>query len=101
MQRVGEFIQRIRDGMNDIATQHRGVTVAKRGRARRLHPPLRIVGQTAPVDIVLTARIHADNSTVMVIVRQRPLAGAPYDIEDRKVGGSDQNTGESAGMFTK
>src|SRR5690349_22160519 len=101
MQRVGEFIQRIRDGMNYIATQYRYVTVTKRGRARRLHPPLRIVGQTAPVDIVLTAPIHADNGTVAVIVRQRPLAGAPYDVEDRQVGGTHQNASESAGLFTK
>src|SRR2546423_15266894 len=64
--------------MNYVATQYRNVTVTKRGRARRLHPPLRIVGQTAPVDIVLTASIHADDGTVTVIVRQRPLAGNPH-----------------------
>jgi hypothetical protein len=82
-------------------TQYRNVTATKRGRARRLHPPLRIVGQTTPVDIVLTAAIHADNGTVMVIVRQGPLSGAPYHVEDRQIGGTDQNANESAGLFTK
>ena len=101
MQSVGEFILRIGYGMNDVATQYRTVTATKRSRARRLHPSVRIVGQTTPKDIVLTAAIHADNGTVMVIVRQGPLSGAPYHVEDRQVGSTDQNASGSAGLFTK
>ena len=37
----------------------------------------------------------------MVIVRQGPLSGAPYHVQDRQVGGTDQNASGSAGLFTK
>jgi hypothetical protein len=37
----------------------------------------------------------------MVVVRQRPLSGAPYDIKDGQVGSTHQNVSEGTRLFTE
>ena len=85
--------------MNNVTTQHRNLTVAKRGRSCRLYPPLCILGQPTPVNVVFGATIHADDGAVMVVVRQGPLAGAPHNIEDGQVASTHQNVSEGTPLF--
>ena len=63
-----------------LSRGYRNLTVAKRGRSCRLYPPLCILGQPTPVNVVFGATIHADDAAVMVVMRQGPLAGAPHNM---------------------
>src|SRR5580765_4396081 len=87
--------------MNNVTTQYRNLTVAKRGRSCRLYPPLYILGQPTPVNVVFGATIHADDGAVMVVVRQGPLAGTPHNVEDGQVGSAHQNVGECTRLFAE
>jgi hypothetical protein len=49
-------------------------------------------------EICLAAGINADNSAVIVVVRQGPSAG-PYDAGDGQVRRTDQNSSRSAPRF--
>src|SRR5262252_7339161 len=81
--------------MNDVTTQYRYLTVAKRGRSCCRYPPLGILRQPTPVDVVLGATIHADDGAIVVVVRQGPLPRAPYNVEDGQVGGTHENVSEA------
>ena len=56
-------------------------------------------GQTTPVDVVFAAAIHADDGEVVMVVRQGPLAAAPYNVEDGQVGATHQNVSEGSRLF--
>src|SRR5260221_7749747 len=85
--------------MNDVTTLSRNLTVAKRGCTCRLHSTLCVLGEPTPVDVVFAATIHADDGAVMVVVRQGPLAGAPYKGEDCPGRGTDPKISQYTPLF--
>src|SRR5258708_39171189 len=87
--------------MNDVTPESRNLTVTRRGCACRLHSTFCVLGQPTPVDVVFAATIHADDGAVMVVVRQGPLTGAPYNVEGGQVGCTHQNVSECTRLFAK
>jgi len=66
--------------MNNVTTQYRNLTVAKRGRSCRLYPPLYILGQPTPVNVVFGATIHADDGAVKAFVEAAKALSVPLTV---------------------
>ena len=72
--------------MNDVAAERGNVAGAERFGAGRLDAGF----GAAPVDVVLAARVNADDGIHLVIVRHQAHAWGPGEIEDGQLGGSMQ-----------
>src|SRR5437868_5200076 len=86
MNRAGQAVERVGDGVDDVAAQRFGLALAQRLRARRLDLAAGISRQPPPPDVVLAAGIDADDRPHQMVVRPHGHPGSPDDVEDRQIG---------------
>src|SRR5262249_7955238 len=78
-----DFVERIDDRMDNVATKNSDVSNAQRFATHRLDLKILGVGDAAPKHVIFTSCIHADHSGHPVIVRQGDLFGVSKPEQDR------------------
>src|ERR1051326_4194146 len=79
-----------------LSRGYRNLTVAKRGRSCRLYPPLCILGQPTPVNVVFGVTIHAGGNGGYAA---GSIGGCPTQHEDGQVATTHQNVSEGTPLF--
>src|SRR5215472_6828110 len=70
--------------MNDVVSERLCILLAKRSRTRRFNLATR---EPPPKDIVLAARVYADNGPHLVVVGRDCHPRSPHDIENSEIAG--------------
>src|SRR6516164_10516758 len=68
--------------MNDVVSERLRILLAKRSRTRRFNLATR---EPPPKDIVLAARVYADNGPHLVVVGRDCHPRSPHDIENSEI----------------
>src|SRR6516164_2650713 len=68
--------------MNDVVSERLRIILAKRSRTRRFNLATR---EPPPKDIVLAARVYADNGPHLVVVGRDCHPRSPHDIENSEI----------------
>src|SRR6516164_3861878 len=71
--------------MNDVVSERLCILLAKRSRTRRFNLATR---EPPPKDIVLAARVYADNGPHLVVVGRDCHPRSPDDIENSEIAGA-------------
>src|SRR5262245_41391288 len=81
-----DFIQRIDDRVNNVATKDRDIANAQRFAARRLDGKLPAAGDAAPEHVVFASGVEADHSAHLVLVRHDDLLWWSKPVQNRQFG---------------